>query len=77
VENRDGLMEHLTAAGIGCAVYYPVPFHQQKCFAGLPSCADAFPVSDAVCSTIIALPVYPELTDEMIGEVVDCIVEFL
>ncbi len=77
VENRDGLTDHLTAAGIGNAVYYPVPFHEQKCFADLPSCADAFPVSDEVCKTIIALPVYPELTEEMIGYVVECVVAFV
>jgi dTDP-4-amino-4,6-dideoxygalactose transaminase len=77
VQNRDGLMEHLTAAGIGCAVYYPVPFHAQKCFADLPSCADAFPVSDEACSTIIALPVYPELTEEMIGYVAEKVVAFV
>lgn len=77
VQNRDGLMEHLAASGIGCAVYYPVPFHQQKCFAGLPSCADAFPVSDQVCESIIALPVYPELTPEMIAEVANCVLDFV
>ena len=77
VDNRDGLMEHLTAAGIGNAVYYPVPFHAQNCFADLPSCGDAFPVSDDVCNTIIALPVYPELTEEMIGYVVGCVVEYV
>jgi dTDP-4-amino-4,6-dideoxygalactose transaminase len=77
VNNRDALMEHLAAKGIGCAVYYPVPFHRQKCFAGLPSCADNFPVSDQVCESIIALPVYPELAEEMIREVVANVVTFL
>ena len=77
VQNRDGLMEHLSANGIGNAVYYPVPFHEQKCFAGLPSCSDAFPVSDEICKTIVALPVYPELTEEMIGYVAETIVDFV
>lgn len=77
VQNRDGLMEHLTANGIGNAVYYPVPFHEQKCFEGVPSCGDAFPVSDEICQTIVALPVYPELTEEMIGYVAEKIVDFV
>jgi dTDP-4-amino-4,6-dideoxygalactose transaminase len=77
VNNRDGLMEHLTVHGIGCAIYYPVPFHRQKCFADLPGSADSFPVADEVCNDILALPVYPELTKEMIEEVVTKVVEFV
>jgi dTDP-4-amino-4,6-dideoxygalactose transaminase len=77
VQNRDGLMEHLSANGIGNAVYYPVPFHEQKCFEGTPSCMDAFPVSDEICKTIVALPVYPELTTDMQNHVVDTIVQYI
>lgn len=77
VQNRDGLMEHLSANNIGNAVYYPVPFHEQKCFEGTPSCTDAFPVSDEICKTIVALPVYPELTTEMQDHVVDTIVQYI
>jgi UDP-2-acetamido-2-deoxy-ribo-hexuluronate aminotransferase len=66
-------MQRLNERGIGCAVYYPVPFHEQKCFAGLPSCDDAFPVADEVSRDILALPVYPELTEDMQHEVVDAL----
>lgn len=77
VQNRDGLMEHLTANDVGNAVYYPVPFHAQKCFDGNPSCGDGFPISDELCATIVALPVYPELTREMQDHVVRTITDFL
>ncbi len=77
VADRDGLMEHLTANGIGNAVYYPVPFHEQKCFEGTPSCSDAFPVSDEICKSIIALPVYPEMTREMQDHIVAVIISFI
>ena len=77
VLNRDGLMEHLTANGIGNAVYYPVPFHEQKCFEGVPSCGDSFPVSDEICQTIVALPVYPELTREMQDYVIENVASFV
>ncbi|MFZ1729601.1 MAG: DegT/DnrJ/EryC1/StrS family aminotransferase [Bacteroidota bacterium] len=77
VADRDGLMEHLSANGIGNAVYYPVPFHEQNCFAGTPSCEDAFPVSDEICKTIVALPVYPELTTELQDHVIESIISFI
>jgi dTDP-4-amino-4,6-dideoxygalactose transaminase len=77
VKDRDGLVEHLRASGIGCEIYYPLPFHHQACFQGVPSCADQFPVADSVASTIFAIPVYPELTDEMKDYVVERIVEYL
>jgi dTDP-4-amino-4,6-dideoxygalactose transaminase len=75
VRNRDGLVDHLRAANIGCEVYYPLPFHRQACFADVPSSRDRFPVADTVSETIFAIPIYPELTDEMKDYVVDRIVE--
>jgi len=65
VPDRDAVMKRFAERSIGCAVYYPVPFHAQKCFTGIPSCGDAFPVADDVCRDILALPVYPEMTTEM------------
>ena len=77
VRNRDGLQKHLQDGGIGCAVYYPVPFHKQECFKNLPSSQDSFPVSDEVAETIIALPIYPALTNEMNQYVVDKVAAFV
>jgi dTDP-4-amino-4,6-dideoxygalactose transaminase len=76
VPNREALMEHLSAQNIGNAVYYPVPFHEQACFADVPSTKDAFPVSDSVAKDILALPVFSELSDEMLKHVVATINEF-
>jgi dTDP-4-amino-4,6-dideoxygalactose transaminase len=70
VDRRDELVAALREKQIGCEVYYPVPFHNQTCFADVPSSGDAFPVADEICRTILALPVYPELTDAMKDEVV-------
>ncbi len=77
VQDRDGLSEHLTANGIGNAVYYPVSFHDQKCFSDVPSSRDSFPVADKTAETILALPVYPELTTEMQDFVAKSIIEFM
>lgn len=73
IKQRDELIEHLRSKQIGCEIYYPVPFHRQECFRDVPSAKDSFPVSDAVASTILALPIYPEMTIDMREYVVECI----
>ena len=73
---RDRLRAHLDAAGIGTEVYYPVPFHLQRCFADLGYKPGAFPVAEAASLSSLALPIYPELTAEQQAAVVDAIRTF-
>lgn len=75
---RDALQAHLQGAGIGCEVYYPVPLHQQECFADLPEHArTALPVSEALAREVLSLPVFPELGPDQQTHVIGKIKEWL
>lgn len=64
VKNRDDLAKFLTQKKIGAAVYYPLPLHLQQCYRDLGYKQGDFPVSEKVCKEILALPIYPELTQD-------------
>ncbi|MCX7610543.1 MAG: DegT/DnrJ/EryC1/StrS family aminotransferase [Ignavibacterium sp.] len=76
VEKRDELREFLTKNEIGTEIYYPVPFHLQECFAYLNHKKGDFPISEFSADTSLAIPIYPELTEEQISYVVQKIKEF-
>ena len=72
---RDALIEHLKAQQIGCEVYYPVPLHLQKCFESRGHHSGEFPVSERAAKETLALPIYPELTNEMIRRIARAIAQ--
>lgn len=75
-ENRDGLAEHLKSKGVATSIYYPKPLHLQKCFEYLGYKEGQFPVTEKMCKQILALPIYPELTNEEVEYICACIKEF-
>jgi dTDP-4-amino-4,6-dideoxygalactose transaminase len=75
--SRDELQAFLKCKGVSSEVYYPVPMHLQDCFAYLGFKAGAFPHSERAAKESLAIPVYPELSDEQAQYVVQCISEFV
>ncbi|HEX2786861.1 MAG TPA: DegT/DnrJ/EryC1/StrS family aminotransferase [Ignavibacteria bacterium] len=77
VEDREGVRKFLTDNNIGNEIYYPVPFHLQECFQYLGYKKGDFPVAEFCADSSLAIPIYPELTDEQINYTVSKIKEFI
>ena len=75
-EKRDELMEYLNTEGFAVRVYYPLPLHLQPCFAYLGYKAGDFPVSEKLSHEVLALPVFPGLTQSEQEALVEKIAKF-
>jgi dTDP-4-amino-4,6-dideoxygalactose transaminase len=73
---RDRLRAFLRERGVGTAIYYPLPLHLQECFQDLGYQKGVFPVAESAAVESLALPLYPELTDEQQRYVVGQVMEF-
>lgn len=69
--DRDGLRRALEMDGIATAVHYPIPLHLQPAFANLGYRSGDFPQAEAAAREVVALPLYPELSDEAVAFVCD------
>ncbi len=76
VPKRDAVKEHLQKQGIGSAIYYPRSLHLQECFSDLGYKEGAFPMAEQACREVLALPIFPELTDAQIERVADGLLAF-
>jgi dTDP-4-amino-4,6-dideoxygalactose transaminase len=72
---RDQVREKLTAKKIGNEIYYPVPLHIQECFKSLKYKKGSMPHSELAAQELVALPIYPELTEAQKSEVATTILE--
>jgi len=76
IENRDQLATFLNNKGIATAVYYPIPLHLQKVFQYLNYQKGDFPISEKVASEILALPIFPMMTQSQQQYIITAIKEF-
>ena len=75
-DKRDDLRLFLNEAGVGTEIYYPIPMHLQECFLDLNYKKGDFPVAEHAALHTLALPVYPELSDDQLTYVVEKIEAF-
>lgn len=75
-KNREALREYLGEKGVSTGIHYPIPIHQQPAYADLGYSDSDFPITSEYAGQILSLPMYPELTTEMIEYVVEMIKSF-
>jgi len=75
-KDRDKLQKHLKLNGIGTSIYYPLCLHLQECFKYLGYKEGDFPIAEEASKHVLALPMYPELTEDKQEYIVGKINEF-
>ncbi len=76
IQERDRLRQFLAENGIGTDIYYPLPLHLQECYSFLKYRRGDLPISEKASEEALALPIYPELTEDQQIMVVDRIKAF-
>jgi len=76
VQDREAFQAHLSEAGIGSGIHYPIPLHLQKAYQHLNYKQGDFPVTERVTAEIVSLPMFPQLQPEQLNEVAKKVKEF-
>lgn len=75
--DRDALMKHLLSKDIPCAIYYPIPLHEQKAYKSERYANSDFSVTNQLSREVLSLPMHTELSQEQINYISASIIEFL
>jgi dTDP-3-amino-3,4,6-trideoxy-alpha-D-glucose transaminase len=76
-DGRDALREHLDSLGVGSGIHYPVPIHRTPAYASAGLEEGSLPVAEALAERICSLPIFPTMSEEEIGRVVQAVHEFV
>lgn len=68
--SRDALQKALTAHGVGTAIHYPIAPHRQPAYAEMALAEGNLPVSEAIHREVLSLPIWPQMTDAQVSEVI-------
>jgi dTDP-4-amino-4,6-dideoxygalactose transaminase len=75
--HRDPLVKHMKENGVGVEVYYPLSLHQQECFKHLGYRTGDFPTSEEAAGGVLALPIFPEITESQQERVIEVCAAYL
>lgn len=70
---RDWLKQQLQEAGITTIIYYPIPIHRQPAYAHLGYGPGSLPITERLCSEVLSLPIFPELSSVQQQQVIDAL----
>lgn len=73
---RDALQKHLSKAGIGTVIHYPIPPHLSEAYADLDFSSQDFQLSGAIADTVLSLPISPYVREEEIDYICDAVKSF-
>ena len=68
---RDWLKQQLQDAGVTTIIYYPIPIHRQPAYAHLNYGRGSLPITERLCSEVLSLPIFPELSTEQQSRVIE------
>ena len=70
---RDWVKQTLQERGVSTIIYYPIPIHRQPAYAQLGLQQGSLPVTEQLCSQVLSLPIFPELSDQQQKTVIDTV----
>ena len=75
--DRDALVSFLATKEVPSMIYYPVPAHRQKMFSAFGSASTVLPVTDALTSCVMSLPIHTEMEQEQLDLICASVAEFI
>lgn len=76
VKQRERFVNYLKKSGIETSIHYPIPCHLQKAYKYLNHKQGDFPVAEDFSQSCVSIPIFPELTDKEVKNVIKIINRF-